>query len=316
MTTDILAVTAVMARDAARLETGLRKLGVLLQQAGGLTGAIMLDVDGSARIRQKGLPAKRSLVLALQNLVRSSVRDNTDTVIDSGTRDEILVLTPGQTRDSSMERAGCLLDTIRAHRFRSEFWDGDLHVTASLGVTLLDRALPPDIAFARARAALAVAKKDKNCTRFVDDESLPVPVATTQVDATDLDLAEAVTRGVRRAEEKYLPMWYWLARTEGIPTDALREASSVGSSHDPVFLLLVNEIRQESRLPGAKGAALVQRQHARTGSEQVRHVRLGAWTRSTLRRLSDELAVPPDLVAREALRLAAIDRELVAGAQL
>lgn len=307
MTTDVLAVTAVMAKDAARLETGLALLGARLAGAGGPVGAFMLDVDGSAAIRQKGLPAKRALVGELQHLVRTVIPAERGLVIDSGTRDEILVVLPGPTAADCTRQATELLAAIRAHPFRSEYWDGDLHVTASIGATLLDPQLPPDVAFATARAALAVAKKDRDCVRFAADDAEPVPVPATSPDASDIELAEAVTRGVRRAEEKYGPMWYWLSGTAQIPDDALRQAATVGTDHDVVFLALVAEIRAESGTSAVKGHALARYEVARPAS--VRHVALGAWTRGTLRRLCDELGVSQDHVLHEALRLADIDRE-------
>lgn len=307
MTRDVLAVTAVMARDAARLESGLARLGTVLAGEGRPVGAAMLDIDGSAAIRQKGLPAKRSLVLALQRLVRGKFPTGRGTVIDSGTRDEILVLMPGETSGSCTRRAEDLLTAIRACPFRSEFWDGDLHVTASLGATLLDPAFPPDVAFAVARAALAVAKKERDCVRFAVDDTRPFAVPAAHLAASDIQLAEAVTRGLRRAEEKYGPMWYWLGGGEEIPADALREAATVPSAHDAVFLTLVDEIRRECRPPAVKGDA-IRRRHEAAGPQPVRNVPLGGWARATLRRLCEHLAVPPHLVLSEALRLADLDQ--------
>lgn len=307
MHTDVLAVTAVMARDAARLETGLARLGAVLAAVDVPVGAVLLDVDGSAAVRQRGLPAKRALVIDLQRMVRSEFRAGRGTVIDSGTRDEILVLMPGETAEGCTGRAAGLLTTIRSHPFRSEFWDDELHVTASLGATMLDPALPPDVAFATARAALAVAKKDRNCVRFAVDEARPVSVPAVRPEAGDLELAEAITRGVRRAEEKYGPMWHWLGRPEEIEFDALRAAATVRSGHDVVFHAVVGEIRRESRLPAAKGDA-VRRLNAVSERPPVRDVPLGEWTRATLRRLCDDLAVPPELMLLEALRLAELDQ--------
>ena len=304
MSTDVLAVTAVMAKDAARLETGLALLGARLAGANGPTGAVMLDVDGSAAIREKGLPAKRALVHDLQTLVRGQVPAGHGTVIDSGTRDEILVLLPGQTAAGCTRYASDLLAAIRAKPFRSRYWDGDLHVTASVGATLLDPGQLPDIAFATARAALAVAKRDRNCVRFASDDARPVPVPVSEVGVSDAELAEAVTRGVRRAEEKYGPMWYWLGRPEEFPAGALHAAATVSAQHDALFLTLVDEIRAESRPPGVKGQAL----HRYPAGALSREVPLGAWTRATLRRLCDDLGVPPESVLCEALRLACLDR--------
>jgi GGDEF domain-containing protein len=306
VTRDVLAVTAVMARDAARLETGLAKLGTLLAAADGPTGAVMLDLDGSAAVRQKGLSAKRSLVLALQSLVRAEFPAERGTVIDSGTRDEILVLMPGETGSGCTRRAADLLTAIRSHPFRGEFWGGDIYLTASLGVTLLDPALPPDVAFAAARAALAAAKKDRDCVRYANDDAQPVAVPTAHPDVSDIELAEAVTRGVRRAEEKYGPMWYWLGGEE-ISDDAVREAATVRSAHDAVFLTLVDEIRQESRPPETKGEAICRR-HEAAEPQPVQDVPLGGWTRATLCRLCDDLAVPQHLMLHETLRLAGLDR--------
>jgi GGDEF domain-containing protein len=307
VTRDVLAVTAVMARDAARLETGLARLGTVLAAESKPIGAVMLDVDGSAAVRQKGLPAKRALVLALQRLVRTEFPAGRGTVIDSGTRDEILVLMPGETSSGCTQRAADLLTAIRSHPFRSEFWQDDLYVTASLGATLLDPALPPDVAFAAARAALAAAKKDRDCVRFAADDARRVAVPAAHLEASGIQLAEAVTRGVRRVEEKYGPMWYWLGGGEEISVDALREAATVRFAHDAVFLTLVDEIRQESRPPDAKGEA-IRRRHEAAAPQPLQSVPLGGWTRATLRRLCDDLAVPQHLMLREALRLADLDR--------
>ncbi|HEX4088944.1 MAG TPA: hypothetical protein VHZ33_09505 [Trebonia sp.] len=309
MTEDVVAVTAVMARDAARIESGLARLGTLLAAAGQPVGAIMLDVDGSAAVRQKGLPAKRSLVRDLQRQVRAEFAASRGTVIDSGSRDEILVLLPGETPAGCTRRAVGLLTAIRSRPFLSEFWAGDLHVTASLGVTLLGQSLPPDVAFAAARAALAEAKRDRDCVRFAADHARPVAIPGAHSGASDTELAETVTRGVRRAEEKYGPMWYWLGRRDEIQADALRAAATVGSAHDAVFLTLASEIRQESRPPAAKGDAVRRRGRA-AESQPARDVPLGEWTRTTLRRLCDDLAVSQDVLLREALRLADLDRVL------
>lgn len=314
MTSDVLAVTAVMARDAARIEGGLARLGTVLAGERRPVGAAMLDVDGSAAVRQKGLPAKRSLVLALQRLVRARCLTGRATVIDSGTRDEILVLMPGENSDGCTRRAEELLTVIRACPFRSEFWDGDLHVTASIGATLLDPAFPPEAAFAAARAALAVAKENRDCVRFAVDETRPVAVPAPRLTASDIQLADAVTRGLRRAEEKYGPMWYWLGGSEEIPAGALREAATVPSAHDAVFLTLVDEIRQESRPPAVKGDA-IRRRHAAAWPQPARDVPLGGWARATLRRLGADLAVPRHLVLSEALRLAGLDRVPVRAAR-
>jgi GGDEF domain-containing protein len=290
VTRDVLAVTAVMARDAARLETGLARLGTVLAAESKPIGAVMLDVDGSAAVRQKGLPAKRALVLALQRLVRTEFPAGRGTVIDSGTRDEILVLMPGETSSGCTQRAADLLTAIRSHPFRSEFWQDDLYVTASLGATLLDPALPPD-----------------DCVRFAADDARRVAVPAAHLEASGIQLAEAVTRGVRRVEEKYGPMWYWLGGGEEISVDALREAATVRFAHDAVFLTLVDEIRQESRPPDAKGEA-IRRRHEAAAPQPLQSVPLGGWTRATLRRLCDDLAVPQHLMLREALRLADLDR--------
>lgn len=307
MTSDVLAVTAVMARDAARIESGLARLGTVLASEREPVGAAMLDVDGSAAVRQKGLPAKRSLVLALQRLVRARCLAGRATVVDSGTRDEILVLMPGETSGGCTRRAEELLRAIRSCPFRSEFWDGGLYVTASIGATLLDPALPPDVAFAITRAALAVAKKNRDCVRFAVDDTRPVAVPAPHHTASDIQLAEAATRGLRRMEEKYGPMWYWLGGSEEIPADALRDAATVPSAHDAVFRALVDEIRRECRPPAVKGDA-IRRRYEAAWPRPVRNVPLGGWARATLRRLGEDLAVPPQLVLSEALRLADLDR--------
>lgn len=309
MTTDLLAVTAVMAQDAARLETGLRLLGACLGAADAPVGAAMLDVDGSAEIRRTGLPAKRALVTELQALVRAAVPSDRGVVVDSGTRDEILVLMPGGTPAGVTARAADLLDAIRAHPFRSEYWDGDLHVTASIGATLLDPGSPPNVAFATARAALALAKRDRDCVRFGEDVPVAVPVP---VDApgTDLELGEAVTRGLRRAEEKYGPMWFWLSRPDEVPADALRARAAGNGEHDIVFLALVDEIRAEAAHGSGKGAAL--RRRAAGAASPGRPVPLGSWSRNTLAALCTDLDADPSLVLDEALRLARLDRQAAA----
>jgi hypothetical protein len=73
-----------------------------------------------------------------------------------------------------------------------------------------------------------------------------------------------------------------------------------------VFLTLVDEIRQESRPPETKGEAICRR-HEAAEPQAVQDVPLGGWTRATLCRLCDDLAVPQHLMLRETLRLAGLD---------
>jgi GGDEF domain-containing protein len=275
MMTDTLAdVLSVMLRDHCRIEDGLEHLDRWLaarRPARAIEVAI-LDLDGSATVRARGLGAKRHVVAQVQREVRDCVPKGMP-VIDSGTRDEMMIVAPDDARRGLRDVCEAIRLRIRNTEFSLPGTPETAQLTVSIGVTSVSEARSAEQLLNLGRQALAQAKARRDCVVEASaDPGIPVEVHVPEILAADLarngaDLVDAVNRGIRTLQEKHEPMWYWVAEQGGAVTGIVPrlgytvEDTLIGTAALTYFELLISQISVEAAAQAAEasGARLVLR---------------------------------------------------------
>lgn len=218
--------------DHMRILEGMNVLAQLLEEClpkRELT-LLLLDLDGSQRVRQHGIEAKIALVRQAQRLIRAQLGEQ-QYLFDSGTRDEIYVLLPGQSAQDGLRLAERISSAVKAYPFLLDLGTQEtIHLTISIGMVCAPRhgKHAVDLVWA-ARQALYQAKKGRDTIFPLEDIQLveyslllaPDQIAFLKLLAQHLGrseesiLHEALTRLFERHEGK----WVWgVDRWESYPT--------------------------------------------------------------------------------------------------
>jgi GGDEF domain-containing protein len=260
MTTESLGdVLSVMLRDHIRIEAGMADLQQWLTQGGpaGQVEVAVLDLDGSAAVRARGLAAKRHLVGQFQHLIRTIAPPGA-IVLDSGTRDEMIVV----------HRGGGLLaaaDHMRSRVRQADFTlpDGEgVRLTTSVGFVTVPAARSAEQLAALARAGLTRAKALRDCVCVAPpDTAISVDVAVPAgLLADGTAIGDLASRGIRTIREKHGPMWYWVAEQGRadrgiIPClDYTVDPASAGTAAVRFFELLIAQISMEAAVAAVEAA--------------------------------------------------------------
>jgi GGDEF domain-containing protein len=271
MSDSLADVLSVMVRDHCRIEAGLRDLDRWIA-AGAITGPVevaVLDLDGSAAVRAQGLAAKRHVVGQFQRLVRATAPAGAS-VIDSGTRDEMMIVLPVEGRRTLLAIADGIRVQIREAAFELPGSSGTVRLTTSVGVAAVSAARSAEQLLTLGREALALAKTRRDCiAQALSGTGIPmtvnVPVkllASPLVRGTTVE--DVVSRGIRVLQEKHEPMWYWVAGQGKADTGIIPRLGyavdevAVGTAAVRFFELLVSQISMEaaSRAVEAAGTRL------------------------------------------------------------
>jgi GGDEF domain-containing protein len=264
MPEDLAQVLKVMAADSVRVETGLGWLKRWLAGHPAEAGLMLLDLDGSAAVRAHGLPAKQHLVSQVQQVVNRSAPGDA-LVIDSGSRDEMLIALPQAGWGRLQASAEAVRHRIRREPFRVCGLRDPVWISASLGIARVPAGASAERGLELAREGLTLAKRQRDCVcrapEAADAEVMvSAPWGALQVlDAHGVDLADAVRQGVRYLREKYEPMWYWLCGVPGqLPSPAAVGRRIGDTPAEQFFWILVAQVLAESqgRETEVTGAAL------------------------------------------------------------
>jgi len=208
-----------MYEDNKKLEEGLLILTKILKKnlPNNNVNLLLVDIDGSDRVRKKGIEEKISLVEQVKSLLRTLLTSNC-TLIDVGTRDEVYIVIENENSEYSKNFAELVRSTIENHLFK---FDSDtINLTASIGVCDAPRfgSNAPDIIHA-VDEALLEAKKTKNTVYILTElpfESLTFQLTKDQSDmltlmANHLGRTEdsLMREAFKRLENKHKALWHW-----------------------------------------------------------------------------------------------------------
>ena len=231
-------------QDSMRTETGLVWLDQILGSTlpSGCLSLLLLDLDGSAVVRQRGIEAKIFLVQQMLQLVRAHLGPE-DYLINSGTRDEMLVVLPRRTLEESLARAENLRAIVQQHTFLLDDSSYErIRLTVSIGVVTAPEAgcTAFDLSWA-AREALQEAKRTTNkvhalttinfttgaCYLYQNQYNALVALSDSLGRAVESLFHEALARLFDRQKG----LWYWsVERWEQF--HAFQKLSGVGQSED------------------------------------------------------------------------------------
>lgn len=181
---------------------------------------LLLDLDGSKRVRQHGIAAKIKLVHQAQLIIRAQLGEQ-QYLFDSGTRDEIYVLLPGLGINDGIRVGERISAAVKAHPFLLDPGTHEtLHLTISIGVVCAPQhgSNAVDLVWA-SRQALFQAKRMRDTIVPLEEIQVvehPLTLALDQVNFLKLltqhlgrteesILQEALTRLFERHEGK----WVW-----------------------------------------------------------------------------------------------------------
>jgi GGDEF domain-containing protein len=257
-----------MLRDRWRVEAGQRLLDSRLRTGfygNGTVAAALLDLDGSGAVRVHGIEAKIQLVQQTQALIRGLVPGDA-LIIDSGTRDETyIVLPPLSTAADIVDLAERIRLAVRHHDFAVSGMAGPVRVTTSVGCAVIPATASGSRVFARLREALAAAKSERDCVRFLDavppspaDEQplvLDVPVGTlATIERLGGDHEDVLRTGLWTLAEKHGPIWYWIGERAGALQGSIpdiryeRQSADVPTGAVAFFELLIWSVAFEAAL--------------------------------------------------------------------
>ncbi|MDX3078381.1 hypothetical protein [Streptomyces sp. MI02-7b] len=236
--------------DGIRLRVGERRVDELLA-AGTLAGPIavlMLDIDGTAAIRAKGIDAKIELVLACRDRVSTVLPDDA-VVVDSGTRDETYVILTGAAAVSAADLAERVRACVEDQPFALSCFAQSQPVTLSVGYVVRDHLGAAAELMALGREAQHVAKQVRNCVRTTTPElvtsTFAAPTGLVRAaEANGLRPADAVAAGIRFVEQKYTGIRHWAVdqtdAAAGVdPGPALVDVADVDAGEAAFFTRLV-----------------------------------------------------------------------------
>lgn len=259
MSDSLTDVLNVMTRDHCRIEAGLQDLDRQIA-AGAIPGPVevaVLDLDGSAAVRAQGLAAKRHVVGQFQRLVREVIPAEA-AVVDSGTRDEMMIVLPVEECRGLLGVVEDIRVRIRETAFELPGSAGSVRLTTSVGVAGASVARSAEQLLVLGREALALAKTRRDCvaqvptgpgvlmTANVPGELLAGPLAR------GVTVYDRVSRGIRFLQEKHEPMWYWVADQGQASTGFIPrlgyapDEAAVGTAALRFFELLIAQISMEA----------------------------------------------------------------------
>jgi GGDEF domain-containing protein len=204
--------------DSARVALGACALAAYLAEQADQASVALVDLDSSAEIRRLGIDAKIALVVEAYEVVSAAVAGSA-WLIDSGTRDELYIITT-YTGAAAVELAERVRARIAEHPFATA---QATSVTASIGLAENVVGGSAFDAMRAARLALADAKVQKNCVkRFVEPtpERVVIAVSHEVVDAAE---AEGRSRdslaqeALLRLQERHTGIWHWAVTVAGLP---------------------------------------------------------------------------------------------------
>jgi GGDEF domain-containing protein len=259
MSDSLADVLSVMVRDHCRIEAGLRDLDQWISDDAipGPVEVAVFDLDGSAAVRAQGLAAKRHVVGQFQRLVRATAPAGAS-VIDSGTRDEMVIVLPVEGRRSLLAIADELRVQIREAVFELPGSSETVRLTTSVGVAAVPAARSAEQLLALGREALALAKTQRDCvaqapsgTGIPMTVNVPVKLLASPL-AHGTTVEDMVSRGIRFLQEKHEPMWYWVAGQGKADTGIIPrleyavDAVAVETAAARFFELLISQISMEA----------------------------------------------------------------------
>ncbi|HDR7544571.1 GGDEF domain-containing protein [Bacillus sp. CH_442] len=208
--------------DNKKLEEGQALLTNILNEnlPNSRVNLILIDLDGSQEVRQRGIEAKIKLVKQVQKLVKDMIPSNSY-LIDVGTRDEMYVILPKENIETAYDLAETLRMAIANYEFiLDEAKQETIYLTASIGLCSAPEfgTTSSDLMHA-ADEALVMAKKDRNIVHNLNNivsDAISYHLTQEQEDMLNL-MSEHLGRSkesliyeaIKRLSNKHSALWYW-----------------------------------------------------------------------------------------------------------